>query len=202
MKRLFFACFLLTCFHTHAESVNWRQGILVLKDQQVLVGNVIVQPALNVILFSTGTQSTFYHLDQVEYVTYHDPTAGLKRKFISLPGDQKKGDRMFQLYEVVLMGRIAVIRKPIHTTYIPAVDDVGSFEYFVLENEQLVQLTQFRKKIFPGMEASYSAGSLKLFMRRKRLDPNRNSDAIRLIEYYNDGTIASESKLREKKSML
>lgn len=159
-----------------------------LKDNKVLVGRVTIQPALNVILFQSEDRSAFYQLDRVDYVTYHDQDANLSRKFLSLslPANDRNSHH---LYEVVLSGRISVIRKP-RSAYIPEVTDVGSFDYFVMENGRAIELTQFRKKVFPAMEASCNKSQLKSFMREKGLDPNDNKDALRLIEYFNEGAIA------------
>lgn len=179
-----------------AESVTWHEGVVVLKNREVLVGHLTIQPGLDVVLFRSDNHSSFYRFEAIEYITYNDTEVGLSRKFLSLSANDKNGQG-FQLYEVVVPGKISVLRKPT-TTFLPAVADVGSFEYFVMENSTVVQLRAFRKIIFPSMEAAYKKDQLKMFMRENRLDPNRNSDAIRLIEFYNEGVIAASSPRKNR----
>ena len=183
-----------------AGSIDWHEGVLVLKNKEVHVGQLTIQPALNVILLQSDHGSAYYHFDQVDYLTFYDEVNKLSRKFLSVSfGEEIKPN--YQLCEVVVAGQISVIRKPI-STYVPAVEDVGSYDYFTLENEHIERLTQFRRKVIPSMEASSSKERLKLFMRENGLDPNRNSDAIRLIEYYNDGKVTSTPGPRKHKAFF
>jgi len=200
VRRYSFLLFLIITTSTYAESIKWHDGVLVLKNNDVLVGRLTIQPALNVILFQSEDQSAFYQLDKVDYVTYHDQEANLSRTFLSL-SLAENGRTLNHLYEVVLRGRISVVRKP-RSAYIPEVTDVGSFDYFVLENGRAIELTQFRKKVFPSMEASCNKSQLKSFMREKGLDPNDNKDALRLIEYFNDGAIAVTLPSQKQAALL
>jgi hypothetical protein len=155
------------------------------------VGDVTIQPALDVVLFRAGDCSSFYHVKDVDYVTYHDTEANLGRKFVALKFSHK-GLLIPQLFEVVVSGKLSVVRKPA-STYVPAVDDVRAFDYFIVKEGNVVEITEFRKKIFPLIAASCSRACLKVFMREKQIDPGRNDDALRLIEYYNNGSIAHAS---------
>lgn len=179
-----------------AKSITWHDGVLVLKNDKVLVGEVIIEPALNVVLFRSGDQSSYYPSPEINYVIYHDKDADLNRKFMSVATEQA-GREINELYEVVLRGEISVIRKP-RSANIPALADVGNFDYFVLEDSnQVVKLSQFNKKVFPTIEASFSKQQLREFMHEKKLDPRRITDAIQLIQYYNDWAMVSASAERD-----
>jgi hypothetical protein len=52
------------------------------------------------------------------------------------------------------------------------------------------------------MEASCNKSQLKSFMREKGLDPNDNKDALRLIEYFNDGAIAVTLPSQKQAALL
>ena len=180
--------------YANGKSVPWHDGVLVLKDHQVLVGEVVIEPAFDVILFRSEDHSSFCAIDKVDYVVYHDAVAGLNRKFLALQTENRARDA-FQLYEVVIQGPLSVVRKP-RGSYIPDLDDVNSFEYFVLNGEHsLVRVSRFNKDVYPTIEAYFTKAQLKSFLHQRKLDPQRLPDALRLIQHYNDWRMASASAL-------
>lgn len=167
-----------------AKTIEWDNAVVVLNNNEVLVGEVVIQPGLDLILFKAGETRTFYAADKINYININDGDVNIPRKFVSLRSD-KHGRPTINLYEVVIQGELSVLRKP-RGSSLPDFNDAHGYEYFVKESSGLVKLSDFRKSIYPIIEQYYSEGQLMKFMNQENLSPWSPSDAIKLIEIYND----------------
>lgn len=180
-----------------AKTIEWHNAVVVLNNNEVLVGEVVIQPGLDLILFKSGDTRTFYAANKINYININDGDVNTPRKFVSLRGD-KRGRSTNNLYEVVLQGELSVLRKP-RGGDLPDFNDVYSYEYFVKESCDLIKLSDFRKSIYPIIERYYSEGQLLKFMNQENLSPWSPSDAIKLIEIYNDRLPISSTQLSARK---
>lgn len=164
--------------------VTWYEGVVVLKTNEVMVGEVFIQPSLNVVLFRSSGKTSFFPAGKISYVNFNDGKVNMPRKFIAQIS-KLNGREMANLYEVVLQGEMSVVRKPKGSVVHGAeMDDVRSFDYFILWNNNLLKLSDFKRSIYPSM--AEDSGWLKNIAQKERLDPNHASDAIRLIHFYNE----------------
>ena len=193
VRRYLFLLSFLAIGVAYGKHISWSEGVLVLRDHQVLVGEVVIEPALNVVLFRAEGSSTFYATEKVDYVVFHDPIAGLNRMFLARQSSGPSHPST-ELYEVVLRGPLSVLRKP-KGSRVPALTDVNSFDYYIVSGEsvELVKLSQFNRKVLPIIESHFSKTQLKEIVRAQKLNLGRMSDTIRLIQYYNDWSTSTAS---------
>jgi len=117
---------------------------------------------------------------KVKAVNYFDVANNINRRFISL--DQQSAGRIPYLYEVVITGKVWVLRRLNTFHSIPPNDD--EYLYYSMKNDELVELKKFGAKIFSQLD-NLSGRQLSVYVRARRFDPHLLADAIRIIQYFN-----------------
>lgn len=166
------------------DNLAWVQGLVVLKNKEVKVGELIIQPALNLVLFRNDKQVTYFLYDKVLYIRFHEAGEQLIRKFISYSTTDTEKGGVCTLYEVVTEGLITVIRKP-KGAMLPHVADPYGYEYFTLHNNRIEPLINFPTLILPEIESFFGKSQLKHILRKEKIDPRQPDGAIRLIDLFN-----------------
>lgn len=174
MKIILLSFFLVNIFDLYSQDIDWRQGSLVLNtsDKRVIAGNLAIDPSKAVILVQSLPGADVYPLEKISRVYYYDVKANINRRYLVLPLVRP------QLYEVVVDGTIKVLR--IQKQFSKGVHHRDDFHYYVWFNNNLVQLRQFRDKIYPELRQQmlYEA-TLK---DRIRTD----GDVVRLVKHLNE----------------
>ena len=186
--------FLLVIFSSSvsgAPSPIWYDGVVVLRDQQILNGQVATHKRENLILFRLEDKVTVYPAHKIQNVFYYDQNADINRKFVSI-ANLEHGYAEYQLFEIVLRGPVTVLRKErFHLNH----EDHEDFNYFTLYRDEVLPIKQFRKKVYPHLSDcdpfKFSAYEVK-----ERLNPNSTNDAITLIKFYNQLVRNSNSLAR------
>lgn len=171
---------------TEPPKMAWSQGAVVLANQQVLTGEIVAEPAHDLMLFRNEKGLMVYPAHAVKSFLFHDQASNINRKYISQVSTDR-GLKVYHLYEIVLWGEIAILRKQkIQHTNTPAPSDAFDFDYFVSYKNEIIRLQQFRKKVYPQMLALHRS-ELNFFMKKEKekLNPNLPADAIRIVEFYN-----------------
>jgi len=150
----------------------------------VLIGEVVIQPSFDIVLFKSGSERTYFPVSKISYINMREEGINVPRKFVTQV-DRENGRSTVHLYEIVLQGELSVLRKP-NGKSLPNFEDAHSFDYFVKENTSVVKLADFKKKIYPKIERYYSEKQLTQYLRKERLDPSSPADAIILIDMYNE----------------
>lgn len=181
----FLALLVFTGTNAYSKStLEWHEAVVVLNDSEVLVGEVVIEPSLDMVLFRSGELRTFYPAGEIKFMNIHDEGVKFPRKFISLLSEER-GRSTSKLYEVVLQGELSVVRKP-RGGSLPDMDDVYSYDYFVQRDASIIKLSDFRKKIYPIIQQYYAEKQQIFSLDAEQLNPNSPSDAIKLIQIYND----------------
>lgn len=177
--------FILTSLVANGRnSLQWNEAVVVLNDHEVLVGEVVIQPSFDIVLFKSGSERTYFPVSKISYINMREEGVNVPRKFVTQV-DKENGRSVVRLYEVVLQGELSVLRKS-NGKSLPNFEDAHSFDYFVKENTSVVKLADFKKKIYPKIERYYSEKNLTQYLRREHLDPSSPADAIKLIDMYNE----------------
>ncbi|MBL7858595.1 MAG: hypothetical protein JNM57_12975 [Cyclobacteriaceae bacterium] len=180
MRILFFLLILFTN-SLEASPVKWFAGSLVLNDGAVRVGEMAVKGEFDIVLFREGELVTVYAAHRIQSLNIYDRQASINRKFISI-SDTLEAVVQHRLYEIVLRGEISVWRRQRELS--PGIDDRLDFNYYVFWNNTTIPLSKFRTRIFPKL-MNIASTQLTGFMHQQKLNSNRASDAIRIIEFYN-----------------
>ena len=183
MKRyLIFCLLLLNAVSLFAREIAWHKGSVVLKTKEVLVGEVSIEPAYDLILHRIDGRVEVYPAHKIQSLHFYDEDANINRKFISL-----KQEGLFnrhQLYEVVLWGEVNIYRKQKAWTG-KSPSDADGFNYYVYYRDQLSDIHKFRDRVYPYLLES--AGSLlTAFMDENNLNPNLSASAITIVHFCNN----------------
>jgi len=170
--------FLLACFFTgavHAQQVAWVQGVVVLKDQTVIRGELSLQRGDVVLIKESDSRVQVYAAHQLQQIRYYDKVEQINRSMHSLAAKSQSFSQD-RLFELVTHGSVRVWRLPSDYRWSQC-DDAFGYVYFVEWNDNLVPLKKFRTQIYPHMRWSMEVP--------EKLNPNNEADALQLIQYYN-----------------
>lgn len=191
MKKLFFIFFVFTT-SLSARDLVWHDGSVVLASREVLTGKITMEPGFDLLLLRTGDSCLVLPAHKVLSLYFYDAEENINRKFASLKeNDSPLAPQHF--YEVVLYGKVNVIRRLRQTKSRSTGLDALDYVYFVQRENELTKLERFKKDIYPAL-LSASDERLTEFVSSNKLDPADAAQAIRIIEYYNHtlvtGTLA------------
>ena len=181
MKNLVAIIFCVIALSTQAKETKWFQGVVVLADGLVLNGELALQEVFEMVLFRDSNGLRVLPAHRVAEVRYYDYDSDINRHFVSI---EKSGPRLeSNLYEVVLEGQVRVLRK-VKRLHSKEKSDRFDYHYYVAGPRQMVNLKQFRSKVYPDLVKDHPA--IIAYQRRHKLNPNLPGDAILLIGYCND----------------
>lgn len=181
MRFLLFIAAIGFCTTTYAsELLKWNAGVVVLDDGQLRQGELAFQVS-EIVLFRTEGKVTVYTANKIHSFRYYDQEQDINRKFVSRASTF---GRTAIFYEVVVVGEVSIIRK-LKTQIIAnrKISDKDDFDYFVLFQNNLFTLGQFRNKVYPGLIAKW--GQIIDLIKQRHLNPNQKADAIQIIQLYN-----------------
>lgn len=184
MKHLLlsFVCLLLSVSGKGSSSLEWSEGSIVLSDDQVRPGEIVVQATVDIILFRSGGDVTVYPAHKISSVHVYDAAENINRRFVSVPVLQGHVTT-FRLYEVVLHGKMSVVRRQKDLT-LRKTNDPRDFAYFIYSEKQLRPLRRFIKEIYPFLTEADQM-TIASHMKSAGLNPFQASDIIRIIDFYN-----------------
>jgi hypothetical protein len=165
-----------------AESPSWYEGSLVLATNEVKQGKISIQPAYDLVLFKSKDEFMVYPAHRISSIFYYDQKANINRKFISLEQHHAFAPKRYQLFEIVLMGDVRVLRRIVSAAADPK-DEAKAYQYYLQHKEILLELHMFRNKLYPKLVSSSSI--LSNFIETNRLNPSDAADIIRIVEFYN-----------------
>lgn len=185
MKTPLILLFFAASFILRAQDlVGWKDGIVVLKTNQVLKGS----------LFFTGFETMLFQTDNSELVSvlrahdlqqirFYDSLTNVNRKFIIVSGKNNYYVDA-KLYEVVIDGVISVIRRlPVESESMMLISNSLAYDYFIKVDLDVVPLSKFRDRYYPTLMKNYFG--LGEFVSTQKLNPNLAGDAIRIIKFCN-----------------
>ncbi len=184
MIRVFSFLLFLSVHSLQAGPIHWHAGSLVLVDERVRVGEVSVVGEFDLVLFHDGDLVTVYPAHKIRSLFYYDQQVNINRKFISVV-DTGEVSVFHRLYEIVVQGEVSVWRR--QKKFSSGTDDGLDYNYYVRWNDAVYPLIKFRTGIFPGLIKN-SPPQLHEFIAQYTLNCNRDSDAIRIIDFYNQQT--------------
>ena len=186
MKKLFFILFVLTTQLTAGDLV-WHDGSVVLASREVLTGKITIEPDFDMVLLRTSDSCLVLPAHKVLSFYFYDADENINRKFVSLKeNEDPRAPQHF--YEVVLYGRVNVIRRLRFTGLRNAASDAEDYIYFAQWENALISLSQFKKDLYPSLLSS--GETLSEFVSANKFNPADVAHAIRIIEYYNHTPVA------------
>ncbi len=180
MKLLYLSIFLTSALIVSGQPDAWRTGSVVLRNDQVLTGDILLHVHFNTLVLKSNDRVSVLNTLQVSSFRFYDPTVNVNRQFLTVNGKDK---RSAAFYELVVQGEIRLVRKlKLHRAQSP--DDRNDFNYFIMDNQKLTPLREFKKNILPMLITS--APQLKDWIDKERLNLNEGKSAVLIIKEYNN----------------
>lgn len=180
---LYYICALLITIDSHAAA-SWFPGSVVLNDKQVLVGEISVESRYDIVLFRYQDKVDVYPAYKIESVRLYDADFHVNRKFISIRNPSSVF-KSYQLYEIVVAGEISLLRKEEPDVIVAKEDhEALGYRYLIRYKGELSSLKKFRSRIFPKIR-HIPGVEMASFIKTNKLNPNNESSAVLIIQYYN-----------------
>ena len=184
MRKLLILSLLALSSGAYAKTIKWYKGTVVLSDERVLVGDISLEPAHDLILIRTGNAVKVYTAYKIKSFNFYDVEQHINRKFLTLK-DEETAKIPSHIYEVVLRGKATILRQPKsgfeqENNSSP----LKNFNYYVRLDNHLVNIAQFRRAVFPVLLQSHT-DQIITFIYQHNLNPNIQDNAIKIIEFYN-----------------
>jgi hypothetical protein len=179
-RSIFFLLFLFTA--SAAFGQKWFMGTVVLESENTIRGEISYRPETDVIFLKAGDASMVLTAFRVKYFTIADGQAGADRMFISRM-DSVGVATAYRFYEVVVHGAINVLRQQ-HKFWYSLHREATDYNYFVVIQDRIMPMIEFRRYIFPNLKAS--SENLQEFAKKNKINRQSTNDVIAFIEYYND----------------
>lgn len=190
MKQLFFCLLWLNFLTAAASPTVWHDGAVVLSTMEVLTGKLSVEVAHDLILLQHGDQCMVLPAHKVKSFYYYDKEANINRKFVTWQ-EGRETFTISRFFEVVLNGDIGVLRRQ-KESITHATSDALDFDYVIVFHDDLIPLQKFNQKVYPTVVET-SGDKIILFIASNKLSTTRSADAIRILEFYNQGIRAEQS---------
>lgn len=162
---------------------EWYQGSVVLKSKSVLRGEVSVRHGYDVVFFRVSDQISVIPAFKIAYINLFDEALQAERRFVSL-NIGVGASHAFKFFELLVDGEVTILRRELTVWYSLHLD-LTDFEYFVLYDEEIMELHKFRKKIYPTLVEN-SEGVLESYVKSNQLNPKALEDILDMTQYYNN----------------
>lgn len=183
MRTLFFVFLFPLVLVAEAQlATTFYQGAIVDRNQAVIVSQVALQPTFDAVLYKVGKTSSTTSImpaHQVASFRYYDSASNINRHFVSL-----KQQGLFRFYEIVLYGKVQIIRRL--KKYAPQenADEGFDYNFFVFHAGNIYPLSKFKSKVLPSLAAMYGE-ELTDFVEDKKLNLSKVEAIFQVIKKCN-----------------
>jgi hypothetical protein len=187
--RYFFTILLFVSYQeTFPNIPEWFEGVVVLRDQRVLTGEIFVNQQYDLVIFRNADSLCVFPAVKIQSFSFYNPQDNINHRFTSVQ-QNVNSFTAYHLYEIVLNGEIAVYRR-LAGPFSDSEEHKTGYRYFIFLNDEYIALSKFRSKIFPHMLKVQD--NLKEYVRTSHLDPNNKGHAILIIDHFNKSAKADD----------
>ena len=182
MRKIIFGLLLLNFQIAYAQSAGWMEGSLVTANDEVLVGNIILEDKYDLVLFQQEGSRMVYPAHQIKSIYFYDNHTNINRRFVSLTNvNEIRKEHL--LYEIVVSGEITVLRRKKQSAFSDHSDPLD-YNYFTRYKNILSPLAKFNRTILPLLVAN-TDGRMAQFISENGLRRYDTASSIRIIEFHN-----------------
>jgi hypothetical protein len=183
MKRFYFLFFLL--LPGVASAAQWSEGSVVLANDSVIVGELEVRSLDDVVLFRNGSKVDVYPSHKVRSVLFFDASDNIVHRFVSIQTSSVAFSR-YLFYEVVVNGEVSVLRRRNFRLKSSEIEDHATgYHYLIRFKNEFTSLHNFGAKVYPKLKR-ISINEFALSVKKNKLNPHKQANAIRIIQLYNE----------------
>lgn len=161
---------------------RWSKGCVTLSDDKVVVGEFSHQEQLDLLVHRSVEGIKVLPLHQVKLLRYYDSAANINRQFLTIRDTHSF--QQWKLYEVVVQGKMKVVRRlKFHQPQVVAVG-ADDYNYFVWNNSELISINEFRNNTYPRLLEDH-AYEIKSFVETHHLGLRDVKSVILILKEYN-----------------
>ncbi len=181
MKTIFSSVLVLAIVSSlMGQPLEWRRGVVVLTNGQVLTGSIYHPQGFDVIFLRSDDECISLNAVRVQSFRYYDSVSNINRKFVGIKNNKWES----RFYEVVISGEVSVLRELKRYADKSHPDEVDSYWYYTFINNTMVPLMHFRNRVYPKLLEEHVV-EIQTFVQRERLDLNEMRSALLIIKEFN-----------------
>ena len=181
-QKLLIGALVLICSNSIGQVLDhkydWYKGIIITNAGDTIYGRVNYDQFRKVVVLRDSTSYKTFSARNVEYFRMLDTEFGLVRTFSSISYLTKSGYQTKEFFELVLTGKITIVREGIRDKF-----NNIKFVYFSLVDSQLSSMRDFHKRLLPQLETEFP--ELTAQIKEKELNPKRKFDKLMIVDLYN-----------------
>lgn len=189
MRIVFALALISSSFAAKAQwNTEWYTGVIVLNSSEVITGTLAIKD--DAVLVKKGLRVEVVPAHRLVAVRYYDALANINRKFV-VHSDTSGYHRSFEILEVVVTGKLSVLRKPRGEVKADPGRREAAFYYFIKTNNGLESFRHFSRSRLPELKASVQ--SLDHYIKKSKIRVNDKAGIIKFVTYYNGCSLAESS---------
>jgi hypothetical protein len=184
MKHVLLLVGLVISLGVFCQELVWESGALITKKKEVVVGSLVYYAAHDAVLLKHPDGNVdLFPSRKISSFRFYDSKADINRQFICL--DKKDALTTNNLMEIVLNGPVKILRKlKFRGSELATADDAEEFYYFVLMDNELISLQQFKSKVLPALLKKFPDEIARLVAQKKN-HSQPDAVAIQVVKEYN-----------------
>ena len=173
----------------------WYEGVIILKNNEVHVGQVAMHQKHDIVNLKQGDRQFSFSAYQVASFCIHDEEFGIVRKFKSFPYEEHEGRYTDMFFEVVINKEVVLLRKQnkysarnyeimevgLQTNYSRF---VTNYDYFFEYKGIITPSNRFKREFKPILDIMLKE-KLDVFIKDNGLNMNRTYDQIIVVRFFN-----------------
>ena len=187
--------FICQLSYSNSDPDHWNQGMVSLKTEEVLSGEIYYHYEDDMVIFKSGRQLKTYSAHQVSHFSFFDKKINKERHFKAYEIPKNRSNKVF--FEIIISGDIKLLRKEA-PLLIPSSDyyyffagknETGNYKthfvYYLLKDDQLIKVKNFRKQLL-NMSDKFHQNLIRTFIKHEKPDLDEVNGKVKLLSYYNE----------------
>ena len=193
----------LLCVNSSSAAEKWSDGVIVLKDNQVLVGEVLYNPEYEAIQIKSDDKIQTFSAFLVRSFNFYDNSNKILRRFISQKYTQHPGYSLDQFFEIIISDEISLWRKKSNYVnssvrsndkYDQKPEQIRDYDFYFSYKGKIVKSEKFKKELRPLINVTLK-NEIDGFIKENGLSQFRTYDQIVIVRFFNKISGSQEKKL-------
>ncbi len=193
----------LSSFSLPAQQAGWYKGVAYLNNNEVVSGKLSYDPELKLLQCKSDGVVKVFAPHKVKLFQYYDDELACNKVFASYDNPVAEGGRLKSFYEVVLTGKITLLRAdpkirvkqvsvkpgpeagvkaPAFSTYV----ETTVYNYYFLYEDRLLKVDNFKDELKSLLEQS--PVDFDAFIADHNLNLKDIYDVVKIISHYNEAS--------------
>ena len=168
---------------TNAQHLEtWYNGSITLANNQVLVGRLSNSGTNDFVVFQSTEGKATILAHKIKSLRYYDSISNINRQFLSIKDNNPF--QFWKLYEVVIQGKVKVLRQQRTLTFLNSPHEINDYYYFAFCDKELIPIKKFRSALYPKLMKENPI-EMEQFISSHHLNINEMKSALLILKEYN-----------------